>query len=213
MEFERARNEAQKSTRRDQIMEAALKLYETEPFEKITLASIANKLSFSRANLYKYVTTKEEIFLRILNSDLEKWVEEVAERLEKYDRLELKSFCRLCAELLYQNERIIRLFPILASVLETNVKPTELAAFKHNQNKSIERLKTISAKFLPDLSDEQLYLFIRYQILYALNLYPETVLYERGSAGAGLLNRKPNFITDFSDYLEIIILGIRAKNL
>ncbi|EGW40889.1 TetR/AcrR family transcriptional regulator, partial [Desulfosporosinus sp. OT] len=95
MEFERARNEEQKSIRRDQIIEAALKLYETEPFEKITLASIANELSFSRANLYKYVTTKEEIFLRILNSDLEKWVEQVYERLEKYDRLELKTFCRL----------------------------------------------------------------------------------------------------------------------
>ncbi|EGW41133.1 transcriptional regulator, TetR family domain protein, partial [Desulfosporosinus sp. OT] len=117
-----------------------------------------------------------------------------------------------CAELLYQNQRIIRLFPILASVIEANVKPTELVAFKHNQNKSIERLKTISAKFLPDLSNEQLYLFIRYQILYALNLYPETVLYEKGSPGVELLNRKPNFITDFSDYLEIIILGIRAKN-
>ena len=212
MEFERARNEEQKSIRRDQIIEAALKLYETEPFEKITLASIANELSFSRANLYKYVTTKEEIFLRILNSDLEKWVEQVYERLKKYDRLELKTFCRLCAELLYQNQRIMRLFPILASVFETNVKPAELAAFKHKQNKSIERLKTISAKFLPDLSNEQLDLLIRYQILYALNLYPQTVLYEKGSAGASLLNRKPNFIADFSDYLEIIIQGIRAQN-
>lgn len=35
------------------------------PYGKITLTTIAEKLGWSRANLYKYVTTKEEIFLEI----------------------------------------------------------------------------------------------------------------------------------------------------
>ncbi|MBC2579102.1 TetR/AcrR family transcriptional regulator [Clostridium sp. DJ247] len=214
MEFQRARNEKQKSIRRDQIIEATLKLYETEPLEKITLASIASELNFSRANLYKYVTTKEEIFLWILNSDLNKWVDQIYERLEEYDQLDLKTFCRLFAEQLYQNQRIIRLLPILNAVIDKNVKATALETFKQDLHNVFNRLKLISSKFLPDLSDEQISLFIRYQIHYALTLYPKTVLDEnqhKESVAAWLLYKKPDFITDFSEYLEIVILGIRAK--
>lgn len=216
MEFQRARNKEQKSIRRNQIIEAALKLYKTEPLEKITLASIANELNFSRANLYKYVTTKEEIFLWILNSDLNKWVEQVHESFKKYDELDLKSFCRLFAEQLYQNQRIISLLPILTSVIEKNIKATALSEFRQDFHNSFNCLSKICGKLLPDLTNEQIALFIRYQIQYALTLYSRSLFNEneqKSSIAAMLNNRKTDFIAEFSEYLEIIILGIRAKNI
>ena len=60
-EYIRARSEDQKEERLNQIKDATAKLFETQPFNEITLSTIAEKLGWSRANLYKYVTTKEEI--------------------------------------------------------------------------------------------------------------------------------------------------------
>ena len=61
----RARTDDQKEERLNQIKEAADSLFEQMPYTEITLTTIADKLTWSRANLYKYVTTKEEIFLEI----------------------------------------------------------------------------------------------------------------------------------------------------
>ena len=66
MSFERARSREHKEERREEIMKAGAELLETMDYEKITLAAIADKLSFTRANLYKYVSSRDEIFLWIL---------------------------------------------------------------------------------------------------------------------------------------------------
>ena len=64
-DYIRARSDEHKEERLSQIKEATAELFSTCPYSKITLTTIAEKLGWSRANLYKYVTTKEEIFLEI----------------------------------------------------------------------------------------------------------------------------------------------------
>ena len=61
----RARSDEQKEERMTQIKKAADELFKSMPYTEITLSTIAEKLDWSRANLYKYVTTKEEIYLEI----------------------------------------------------------------------------------------------------------------------------------------------------
>lgn len=73
MQFQRARSDKQKNIRMSEIVNATINLYESLQYDKITLALIAKQLSFSRANLYKYVSTKEEIFLLIISGDIENW--------------------------------------------------------------------------------------------------------------------------------------------
>ena len=63
--FKRARSAEQKEQRLGEIKCAAAQLFATCPYHEITLTTIAERLSWSRANLYKYVTTKEEIFLEL----------------------------------------------------------------------------------------------------------------------------------------------------
>lgn len=46
-------------------MEAADSLFAQMPYTETAITTIADKLIWSHANLYKYVTTKEEIFLEI----------------------------------------------------------------------------------------------------------------------------------------------------
>lgn len=215
MEFQRARNEEQKSIRRDQIIEATLKLYEREPLEKITLASIANELNFSRANLYKYVSTKEEILLWIVISDLEKWVEKTYNQFKEYDELELKTFCRLWAGELYQNQRLLKLFSILISVLRSNVTTNSLEILKKDLSNGFHKLSLIIKTFIPNLSDEQLRLFNEYQIYYAISLYSPAVSAKNQKQEfqtVELLDTPPDFVSRFAEYIEVIILGFQAKN-
>jgi len=54
-----------KKERLNQIKEAADSLFAQMPYTEIAITTIADKLIWSRANLYKYVTTKKEIFLEI----------------------------------------------------------------------------------------------------------------------------------------------------
>ena len=64
-DYIRARRDEHKEERLSQIKEATAELFAKCPYSEITLTTIAEKLGWSRANLYKYVTTKEEIFLEI----------------------------------------------------------------------------------------------------------------------------------------------------
>ena len=54
-----------KKERLNQIKEAADSLFAQMPYTEIAITTIADKLIWSRANLYKYVTIKEEIFHEI----------------------------------------------------------------------------------------------------------------------------------------------------
>ena len=64
-DFIRARSPEQKEQRIAEIKEAADSLFRTRPYNEITLSTIAEQLSWTRANLYRYVSTKEEIYLQI----------------------------------------------------------------------------------------------------------------------------------------------------
>lgn len=213
MGFKRARSEEQKNIRRDQIIEATVKLLEKEPLEKITLASIASELNFSRANLYKYVTTREEIFLWIVASDAEKWVEGLQQRLESYDHLELKTFCGIWAEQIYQNKRLVKLFSLLTIVLEKSSTLTAFETFKQDFYSNFSQLKIIIKRLLPDLSNEQFRYFIHYQMHYALGQFSSIVSNEKQRQALKVAKsscHKRDFISEFAEYLEVIIVGLRS---
>ena len=65
MSFERAKTEENKQIRIQQIKDVAIKLFDTHEFHEITLAHIAKGTDFTRGNLYKYISSKEEIYLLI----------------------------------------------------------------------------------------------------------------------------------------------------
>ena len=50
------------ASRKEEIISACEKLYETMSFKEITMKEIANATSFTRTSIYNYFHTKEEIF-------------------------------------------------------------------------------------------------------------------------------------------------------
>ena len=74
-EFIRARSPEQKEQRLDEIKGAVRRQFAERPYHEITLTTIAEELGWSRANLYKYVTTKEEIFLLLTADECDAYFE------------------------------------------------------------------------------------------------------------------------------------------
>ena len=54
------------NARKEEIVNACEKLYQTMSFKDITLKEIGKETSFSRTSIYNYFQTKEEIFLALL---------------------------------------------------------------------------------------------------------------------------------------------------
>ena len=65
--------------RREEIIAACRKLYETVSFKDITLKEIGQRTSFTRTSIYNYFETKEEIFLALFQQEYELFARELDE--------------------------------------------------------------------------------------------------------------------------------------
>ncbi len=128
--FIRARSDEHKEERLSQIKEATAELFESAPYSEITLTTIAEKLGWSRANLYKYVTTKEEIFLEITAKKMTSYYDALRSAFSEDKPFTNDSVVKVWAEILNANQDYMRYVSYLNPIIETNVTVERLAAFK-----------------------------------------------------------------------------------
>ena len=64
--------------RRDEVIDACAELYRTQGYHDITMAQIAEGVSFGRANIYNYFQNKDEVFLALLRREHERWATDLA---------------------------------------------------------------------------------------------------------------------------------------
>lgn len=211
MEFQRARNAEQREIRINEILNAATELYNTTIFQNITMVSIAEKLNFSRANLYKYFSTKEEIYLYVMLREFHLWVEDLQDTCSKEPFLSQKEFFRLWAEILFKHERFLKLYSINNTVLAKNSSVEILVTYRKKVYDFSIKLKKILKNYIPCLSEQQLDYFMQYQFDYIVGLYPKTLLSVNQKKAIEVSNIQAlnkNFVDSFSRFMEITILGI-----
>lgn len=129
-DFIRARSDEHKEERMTQIKEATASLFENEPYAEITLTTIAQKLGWSRANLYKYVTTKEEIILEIASDKMTTYYTALLSAFPERNNFSLETIAEVWAGILNANQDYMRYISYLNPVIETNVTVGRLAVFK-----------------------------------------------------------------------------------
>ena len=129
-DFIRARSDEHKEERLSKIKEATAELFRTAPYAEITLTTIAEKLGWSRANLYKYVTTKEEIFLEIASEKMDAYYGALIDAFKKASGRPANELSKIWADVLDANQDYMRYVSYLNPVIETNVTVERLAAFK-----------------------------------------------------------------------------------
>jgi len=214
MEFIRARSDEQKNIRLNQIVSAALELYETTPFDKITLAAIAKRLDFTRANLYKYVSSKEEIYLLVISSDLEAFVQDALEHFKDTKDVTIEEFAWQWSKVLYRHERLLQLFSVLFTLIEKNVSVKSLAAFKRQMFIDIGKLEPMFLRLLPGMDEEQIILFLNIQLHYVVGLYPSTNLNDIQQEAIQISEipyKAEDFISAFARFLTITLKGLLVE--
>ena len=125
----RARSAEQKQERMDAIMAAADGLFAEMPYHKITMGLIAERLGWSRAGLYKYAATQEEIFLALHEEKNRAWIDELVAALAAAP-MPHDEFARTWAEVTARHGSFLRYQDILIAIIESNVSLERLTAFK-----------------------------------------------------------------------------------
>jgi AcrR family transcriptional regulator len=136
----RARADADKQTRRQDILQAAALAFADEPLSAVTMAEVARRAGLAKGTVYLYFPTKEALFLQLLTEALALWFERVAAELTPRpsgpapqptdDAITADALAELLVRSLVGDAALARLLALLHPVLEQNIDDALALAFK-----------------------------------------------------------------------------------
>ena len=97
------------AARKEEIIEACARLYETMSFKEITIKEIGAATSFTRTSIYNYFETKEEIFLALLQREYELWVDTMNAVMAEKVSMTRDELAQTMARTLTDRPRLLRL--------------------------------------------------------------------------------------------------------
>ena len=147
-EFIRARSDEQKAQRLEEIKAVALRQFACRPYHEITLTTVADELGWSRANLYKYVSTKEEIFLLLAGDECRSYFGALMAALPEGCGLDRRVVAEVWAGIANAHRDYFRLGDLLTTIIETNVTVERLAEFKRGYYEQIDAMEERLPKVL-----------------------------------------------------------------
>ena len=160
--------------RREEIINACEKLYQTMSFREITLKEIGNEVPFSRPTIYNYFQTKEEIFLALFKREYERWIVDLEKIYNENDSLTKEELASLIAKSLSERPQLLKLIAMNIYEMEDNSSLEQLTCFKMTYKKLINMFETIFEKFLSGITKEVskkiLYMFFSF----IFGIYPMT---------------------------------------
>ena len=165
--------------KREEIINACEKLYQTMSFREITLKEIANITSFSRPTIYNYFETKEEIFLGLFQREYDRWNEDLTAILEENDQLTKKELADHIANSLAGREQLLKLLSMNNYDMEANSRQELLNTFKQSYGRSMHLMYMLLEKFCPDMgvTDIQNFIYTFYPFMFGI--YPYTAVTEK----------------------------------
>ena len=155
MTWQRARSEAAKNARRNEIIKATEALFERLSFEEIHFGLIAEEARFTRSNLYKYFHSKEEIFLEILKRDIETFTEDLEAWGEGREACPEAAFVDAFAGLRWKYRRIREVFSKLDTLLGAHCAPERAAEFTAFIGETNGRKAELLCRLFPEFSNEK----------------------------------------------------------
>ncbi len=177
-------------SRRDEIMDASIRLYAERIFKDITIKDIAERITFARSNIYNYFQTKEEIFLAIFEKEYQNWNEDsmlIAESGVK----DADTVAKQIAASLQKRELMLKLLSVNLYDLEENSRMDCLISFKKVYARSRELMLKIMRICNSDLSDEQLFQKMLAVFAYLHGIYPYCYATEKQSEAMQAAGIKP----------------------
>ena len=170
------------SARKEEIIQACAKLYQTMSFKEITIKEIGAETSFTRTSIYNYFETKEEIFLALLQKEYELWSDAMRAVMEREAALTRQQVAGTLARTLTDRPRLLRLLSMNLYDIEANSRPERLAEFKVAFGASLKTVEQLIQKYVPDMDAEarQRFLYAFFPFIYGI--YPYTNVTEKQKA-------------------------------
>ena len=160
------------ASRKEEIINACEKLYQTMSFKEITIKDIGAVTSFTRTSIYNYFQTKEEIFLSLMQREYELWAAEVNTLAEEHNTMSANDFAAAMAHSLEKHEQLLKLLAMNHYDMEENSRPERLTEFKVAYGASLDAVRACVKKFFPE-TDCESFIFVFFPFLFGV--YPYSV--------------------------------------
>ena len=186
-------SEALTNARREEIIEGCARLYETVSFKEITMKEISTAISLTRASIYNYFQTKEEIFLALLQREYERWTARLEKAREDHEKMSKDEFARELAHSLEERQQLLKLLSMNLYDLEENCRFERLVEFKVVYGRALAEVGNCLEKFFPEMTEEEQQDFLYLFFPFLFGVYPYTVVTDkqrRAMDEAGLLYRE-----------------------
>ncbi len=167
------------AARKEEIINACEKLYQTMSFKDITLKEIGNETSFSRPTIYNYFQTKEEIFLALFEREYVRWNEELEGIFEKNEILTKEQVAEKLALSIANREQLLRLLAMNNYDMEANSRPELLTSFKISYGESMRNICRILTKFCPEKSVKEIQNIIYIFFPFMFGIYPYSAVTDK----------------------------------
>ena len=167
------------NARKEEIIAACRKLYETMSFKEITLKEIGQQTSFTRTSIYNYFETKEEIFLALFAQEYEYFSRDLDRLCEQNETLTLDELASALAHALERRPLMLKLLSMNMYDMEANSRMERLVAFKTAYGASKDALDRCLKRFVPALDEKRRQTFLYAFLPFVYGLYPYTMVTEK----------------------------------
>lgn len=167
------------NARKEEIINACEKLYQTMSFKDITLKEIGKETSFSRTSIYNYFQTKEEIFLALLKREYDSWIEQLNEVAASKETMTDDEIADVLARTLDRHRQLLKIMSMNHYDLEENSRMELLVEFKESYGNAMKAVMALLVKFRKDMDSEKRQEFIYSFFPFMFGIYPYTVVTEK----------------------------------
>lgn len=167
------------NARKEEIINACEKLYQTMSFKEITLKEIGKETSFSRTSIYNYFQTKEEIFLALLKREYDDWISQMEEAIASHDFMSNDEIAEILAQTLNEHQQLLKIMSMNHYDLEENSRMELLVEFKRSYGEALQTVSKMLEKFRADMDDKKRAAFIYSFFPFMFGIYPYTVVTEK----------------------------------
>ena len=215
MTWQRARTDEKKNERKDVIYNAAFKLFKEKGYDGVSFNGIASEANFTKSNMYRYFSSKEEIFLNVFAYLFEGWADDCTKRFKRLKlNADVSTFANAWTKSLLSHQKFLDLTPLLFMSLENNSSFEELISFKRLSMKLLYTITLEISRIYPDVTNEEAFQFLTISYASMSSYWSAT---KQSDALIKIYDQeefqvlKPNFEKNIQISAEIAIRGIKNK--
>lgn len=180
------------ASRKEEIISACEKLYETMSFKEITMKEIANATSFTRTSIYNYFHTKEEIFLALLQREYVLWIDKLKQLQSNNKHMSKLDFADNLAHSLEERKNLLKLLSMNHYDMEENSRMECLVEFKVVYGKALSEVRNCLEHFFPNMTMENKQDFIFSFFPFMFGIYPYTKVTKKQKEA--MMQAKVNYV-------------------